>query len=409
MSKINVYSEIGRLKKVMLHRPGDEIDGVIPQTMPRHLFDDIPWKKGAQYEHDCFADILRSEGTEVVYIEDLFRESFDREGSRGAFLERFLDVHGIHNGHLRGQLAEYLLSLDARAMADKIMAGVRKGDIGERGAADFCRFFPDAEYELYYTEPLANLYYTRDPGSSIGRGMSFHNMEKLGRELETVVWQHIFCNHPDFADGDTPMWLSNESPFGIEGGDIAVLSKDVIAIGSSLRTRPEAIEQLARNILPRDSFKKVLAFTIPHDRKFMHLDTVLTMIDYDKFTIHPGIEATLNVFEISLGRDGELVYKDRSAPVEKVLAGTLGLDSVQVFRCAGGSYIDAEREQWNDGTNTRAIAPGTVVTYSRNEVTNELLEKHGIRVLQMPCGELSRGRGGPRCMSMPLVREDITF
>ena len=133
MSKINVYSEIGRLKKVMLHRPGDEIDGVIPQTMPRHLFDDIPWKKGAQYEHDCFADILRSEGTEVVYIEDLFRESFDREGSRGAFLERFLDVHGIHNGHLRGQLAEYLLSLDARAMADKIMAGVRKSDIGERG------------------------------------------------------------------------------------------------------------------------------------------------------------------------------------------------------------------------------------------------------------------------------------
>ena len=153
----------------------------------------------------------------------------------------------------------------------------------------------------------------------------------------------------------------------------------------------------------------MLAFTIPHDRKFMHLDTVLTMIDYDKFTIHPGIEATLNVFEISLGRDGELVYKDRSAPVEKVLAGTLGLDSVQVFRCAGGSYIDAEREQWNDGTNTLAIAPGTVVTYSRNEVTNELLEKHGIRVLQMPCGELSRGRGGPRCMSMPLGREDITF
>lgn len=237
--------------------------------------------------------------------------------------------------------------------------------------------------------------------------MSFHNMEKLGRDLETVVWQHIFENNPDFADEDTPMWLSNESPFGIEGGDIAILSKEVIGIGCSLRTQPEAIEQLARKVLPNDSFKKVLAFTIPKDRKFMHLDTVLTMIDYDKFTVHPGIESTLNVFEISLGKNGELVYKDRSDTIEKVLSQALGLDSIKVLRCAGGSFIDSEREQWNDGTNTLAIAPGTVVTYSRNEITNELLRQNGIKVLEMPCGELSRGRGGPRCMSMPLVREDI--
>lgn len=407
MSKINVYSEIGKLKKVLLHRPGDEIDGVIPQTMPRHLFDDIPWKKGAQYEHDCFADILRREGAEVIYIEDLFRDSFNEERSRERFIGKFLDRHGIHNGHLRGQLTEYLLDLEPAAMADKIMAGVRKSDIGARKRADFSGFFQEEEHELYYTEPLANLYYTRDPGSSIGRGMSFHNMEKLGRDLETVVWQHIFENNPDFADEDTPKWLDNSSPFGIEGGDIAILSKEVIGIGCSLRTQPEAIEQLARNVLPGDTFKKVLAFTIPKDRKFMHLDTVLTMIDHDKFTIHPGIEKTLNIFEISLGKGGELIYKDRSDAVEKALAKALNLDSVQVLRCAGGSFIDSEREQWNDGTNTLAIAPGTVVTYSRNEVTNELLEKNGIRVLQMPCGELSRGRGGPRCMSMPLVREDI--
>lgn len=407
MSKIHVYSEIGKLKKVMLHRPGDEIDGVIPQTMPRHLFDDIPWKKGAQYEHDCFADILRNEGTEVVYIEDLFRKSFAKEGSRESFIEKFLNKHGIYSAHLRGQIFEYLMSLEAEAMADKIMAGIRKTDIGDKKTEDFSRFFPDEEYELYYTEPLANLYYTRDPGSSIGRGMSFHNMEKLGRDLETVVWQHIFENNPDFADEDTPMWLSNTSPFGIEGGDIAILSKEVIGIGCSLRTQPEAIEQLARKVLPNDSFKKVLAFTIPKDRKFMHLDTVLTMIDYDKFTVHPGIESTLNVFEISLGKGGELVYKDRSDTIEKVLSKALGLDSIKVLRCAGGSFIDSEREQWNDGTNTLAIAPGTVVTYSRNEITNELLRQNGIKVLEMPCGELSRGRGGPRCMSMPLVREDI--
>ncbi|MCI9595854.1 MAG: arginine deiminase [Firmicutes bacterium] len=406
MSNIHVYSEIGKLKKVLLHRPDNEIDGVIPQTMPRHLFDDIPWKKGAQREHDCFADILRKEGAEVVYIEDLFRKSFSQKGSREGFIKKFLDKHGIFNPHLREQLEAYLLCLSPEEMADKIMSGIKKSDLGPKKQEDFSRFFPEEEYEHYYTEPLANLYYTRDPGASIGRGMSFHCMEKLGRNLETVVWQHIFEHHPDFAK-DAPMWLSNESHFGIEGGDIAVFSKDVIGIGCGLRTRPEAIEQLAGNILPQDTFKKILVFTIPKDRKFMHLDTVLTMIDHDKFTIHPGIEATLNVFEISLGGSGELVYKDQTDKVEKVLTKALNLDSVQVLRCADGSFIDSEREQWNDGTNTLAIAPGTVVTYSRNEVTNELLRRSGIKVLEMPCGELSRGRGGPRCMSMPLVREDI--
>lgn len=170
MNKINVYSEIGKLKKVMIHRPGDEIDGVIPQTMPRHLFDDIPWKRGAQYEHDFFANLLRGEGTEVVYIEDLFRQSFVKDGSSEEFIERFLDKHKIFNQHLRAQLSEYLLSLDKGVMADKIIAGVRMSDIGEKEKEDFSRFFPYDEYERYYTEPLANLYYTRDPGSCIGHG-----------------------------------------------------------------------------------------------------------------------------------------------------------------------------------------------------------------------------------------------
>ena len=407
MSSIKVYSEIGKLKKVLLHRPGDEIDGVIPQTMPRHLFDDIPWKKGAQYEHDCFADMLRKEGTEVVYIEELFRNSFQKDGSKETFIRNFLDMQGVHNPHLREQIEEYLLRLETADMADQIIAGLKKPDVGEKQEKDFSRFFPEEAFELYYTDPLANLYYTRDPGSSIGRGMSFHNMEKRGRRLETVVWQHVFRNNSDMADEDTPMWLENTSPFGMEGGDVAVLSKEVIAVGASLRTQPEAIEKLARNILPNDTFNKILVFAIPKDRKFIHLDTILTMIDYDKFTIHPGIEKSLNIFEIRLGKNGDLEYRDRTDVVDKALAKALGLDYVKVLRCAGGSFIDAEREQWNDGTNTLAIAPGTVVTYSRNEVTNELLDRNGIRVLEMPCGELSRGRGGPRCMSMPLIRETI--
>lgn len=407
MNKINVYSEIGKLKKVLLHRPGNEINGVIPQTMSRHLFDDIPWLKGAQEEHDFFSNILRKEGTEVVYIEDLFRNSFNIEGSRELFLKDFYQMHGIFNQHIKDQLTEYLLSLPAEEMADKIIAGVKKDDIGDKLGQDFSRYFKEEEYEKYYTEPMANLYYARDPGSSIGKGMSFHNMTMLGRKLETVVWKHTFLNNTSFVDKDTPMWLDNNSPFKIEGGDIAVLSNKVVAIGCSIRTQPEAIEMLANNLLRNDTFEKVLAFTIPKNRKFMHLDTIFTMIDYDKFTIHPGIEKALNIYEISLGAKGELVYKDKTDLVERVLSKVLNIDKAEVFRCAGGLYIDAEREQWNDGTNTLAISPGVVVTYSRNEITNELLDKNGIKVLEMPCGELSRGRGGPRCMSMPLIRENI--
>ncbi len=407
MSSIHVYSEYGKLRKVMLHRPGDEIDGVIPQTMKWHLFDDIPWKTGAQEEHDFFSDLMRKEGVEVVYIEDYFRNSFPTEESKKEFLDEFFDMHTIYNPHIRDLVSEYLLSLPSKEMADRIMSGVKKTDAGEKKADDFSRFFPDEEHELYYTQPLGNLYYTRDPGSSIGRGMSFHRMEMQGRQLETVVWKHIYKYAPDFVDKDTPMWRSNTSPHRIEGGDIAVLSDDVLAIGVSLRTHPAAIEELARNLLPNDTFTKILAFLIPSDRKFMHLDTVLTMIDKDKFTIHPGIEAGLNIYEISLGAGGALEYKDRTDKVENALSKALGLDSVTVLRCAGGDYQGSEREQWNDGTNTLAIAPSTVITYARNEITNELLDKNGIRVLTMPCGELSRGRGGPRCMSMPLYREDV--
>lgn len=407
MSKIHVYSEIGKLKKVLVHRPGDEIDGIIPQSLKRHYFDDIPWKKGAQYEHDCFTGILGSEGAEVVYIEDYFRDSFKDESAKESFLKRFFDAQGLYNRHVRAQLREYLLGLKPGEMADKIIAGVKKSDIGEKLKEDFSSCFRDEEYEVYYTDPLANFYYTRDPGASIGKGMSFHKMEKRGRELETLVWRHIFAHNSDFADAETPLWLGKDNRFGIEGGDIAVFSKAVIGVGASIRTAPEAIEALARNVLPNDSFRSIWVFTIPKDRRFMHLDTIMTMIDYDKFIIHPGIEKSVNMFEISMGGHGELVYKEVTDRVEKALARMLGTESVEVIRCAGGDVLGAEREQWNDGTNTLAIAPGTVVTYSRNEMTNELLEKAGTKVLTMPCGELSRGRGGPRCMSMPLQREDI--
>ena len=193
----------------------------------------------------------------------------------------------------------------------------------------------------------------------------------------------------------------------IEGGDVLVLSKDIVAIGLSERTTVSGAETFARNLLQNSDFKKVLAFDIPETRAFMHLDTVFTMVDYDKFTIHPEIEGPLSVYEMTLDEHGELRFGAIKEELKDILALELKLPAVDLIRCGGGDLMAAQREQWNDGSNTLCIAPGRVITYERNYVTNDLLAKHGLDVLTVPSAELSRGRGGPRCMSCPVNRDDL--
>ena len=211
----------------------------------------------------------------------------------------------------------------------------------------------------------------------------------------------------DFALEDTPLWYDVYGNFSIEGGDVLVLSKDIAAIGFSQRTTLAGIEEFADRLLKNSTFKKVLVFDIPKCRAFMHLDTVFTMVDYDKFTIHPEIEGPLGVYEITLGEGGHLKFNAMKDELHKILALELKLPAVDLIRCGGDDMIAAQREQWNDGSNTLCIAPGTVVTYERNYVTNDLLDKKGIKVLSIPSAELSRGRGGPRCMSCPVNRDDL--
>lgn len=244
-------------------------------------------------------------------------------------------------------------------------------------------------------------------------------MYRKRRQLKLYVFPHqkkrnsfgkyMLEHHPDFA-GQTPFYYRRELPYSIEGGDILNLSNKVLAIGISQRTTAEAIELLAQNIFADETaeIETILALDIPAVRAFMHLDTVCTQVDYDKFTIHPGILGTLRIFEIrKADKKGELDVTEVHASLENVLAAHLGLDKVTLIQCGGKDIIASEREQWNDGSNTLCIAPGTVVVYDRNYVTNQILRENGVRVLEMASSELSRGRGGPRCMSMPLVREDI--
>ena len=268
-----------------------------------------------------------------------------------------------------------------------------------------------SEESEFLADPMPNLYFTRDPFASAGNGVILNKMYSVTRNRETIYAEYIFNYHPDFKD-KLYKYYDRYLPYHIEGGDVLNLNSHILAVGISQRTEAAAIDELAKNCFrdPNCKIDTILAFNIPESRAFMHLDTVFTQIDYDKFTYHPGIMDTLQVFEITEGdipdSDEDLNVTEVNGSLEEILEKYLGRE-IEVIPCAGGEKISSEREQWNDGTNTLCIAPGVVVVYDRNNITNNILREHGLKVIEVSSAELSRGRGGPRCMSMPLIREDI--
>ena len=403
---IHNTSEIGRLRRVLLHRPGGELENLMPEYLERLLFDDIPYLKEAQKEHDAFADCLRSQGVEVVYLADLVAESLTDGEVRRELLRQFLDEANIQDSRTREAAEEYLSAMPDREMVDAMMAGIRKGQLrtGSARLGDYLSAAGD-DYP-FAVDPMPNLYFTRDPFATIGTGVSLHKMHTVTRNRETLFGKFIFEHHPVYKNA--PRWYDRGLTSSLEGGDILILSPQVLAVGISQRTREDSIDTLAETVLSYDgTFRKVLAFNLPKTRSFMHLDTVFTMVDRDKFTVHPNILGQLSVFVMELDENRKMTIRQEDGRLEDILKEHLELDSVTLIPCGRGSEIDAAREQWNDGSNTLAIAPGEVVVYARNYVTNQSLEEAGIRIHTIPSAELSRGRGGPRCMSMPLWRDDL--
>ncbi len=405
---INVTSEIGKLKRVMLHKPGVELEHLVPGELERLLFDDIPYLKTARSEHDLFAGILKANGTEVVYLEDLTAEVLKLNPQlKEQFVRQFIEEGGSTANKFQSQLYELLMGIeDEKELVLKVMSGVGMKELKSCISSPLVDLVKTGS--RFIMDPIPNLYFTRDPFACIGRGVSLNHMYSKTRRRETIFGQYILEYHPDFQG--TPFYYKRNYPFSIEGGDILNLSKRVLAIGISQRTTPEAIEMLAQNIFndPNSQIETILALDIPSVRAYMHLDTVCTQVDYDKFTIHPGILGSLRIFEICRGQGkDELHVTELDRPLPAVLAAHLGLDRVTMIHCGGKDRIASEREQWNDGSNTLCIQPGKVVVYDRNYITNRVLRDNGIEVLEMPSSELSRGRGGPRCMSMPLWREEI--
>lgn len=403
---LHVHSEIGRLKKVLLHRPSVEIENMTPQTMHELLFDDIPYAEVAMKEHDAFADTLRKEGVEVLYVADLLAESLTDEKAKDAFIRQYVEEATCHSPARAENLTAFLQAeKDLSKLAEHVIAGTRTEvfpPIHRQTLTDY------VENSTIVAQPMPNMYFTRDPLTIIGHGVNLHKMYTTVRNRESLLIEQIFTHHPVYGNPEIPHWYNRQVPYSLEGGDILVLSKDTIAVGISQRTEPRAIERLAETLLGEESgYQKIIAVDIPKIRAFMHLDTVLTQIDYDAFTIHPEIEPTLRLFSLTKNERGEIQIHEEEDSLAEVFAKVLGQDKVTLIPCAGGHPIHAPREQWNDGSNTLCVAPGTCVVYTRNYVTNDLLDKHGIRLLEIESSELSRGRGGPRCMSMPFVREDL--
>ena len=403
---IKVNSEIGKLRKVLLHRPGEEVENLTPETFERLLFDDSMFLKIAREEHDAFAKVLKDNGVEVVYLEELTAKTLDlKKEIKDEFISQFIKEAGVYRKEIINSLTTYLNSIKStKEMVDKTIAGIYWDEIkydNKKHLADIINEYP------FVTDPLPNVLFTRDNFASVGQCITQHKMFTVTRNREVLFSAFIFKYHPDYKE--THKLYTRDLPYSIEGGDVLLLSKEILALGISQRTSAQAVEELAVNLFSSENkdkhaFKKILAFDIPKGREWMHLDTVFTQIDKDKFSVFSNYP--FDVYEITDAGQGKVNIKKQTGDLDKILEKALGY-KVKLFKTAKGHKVHAAREQWNDGANCLALSPNEIVVYSRNEITNKYLIEQGVKLHIIPSSELSRGRGGPRCMSMPLERDDI--
>lgn len=389
----------------------------MPEMLENLLFEDIPWLKRLREEHDKFANLLRMQGCEVYYYADLLGEVLCNAQLARETAKYLVSTSRIPQSSLRDEILEFLLAMDTDALAEVAIAGLRKDAITHGSRIKRLSWWIQEDFP-FYIEPLPNLYFTRDPGMIIGTGMALGLMQTQARRREVYLLNLIRCHHDLFFSVRERLWYgpnngkdwqayamqSHGTGDSLEGGDVLVLSDTALALGVSMRSSVGAIEALAERLFLGDSgIRDILVIRIPATRACMHLDTVFTMVDWESFVLFPGIADSIRVFKLSPGRAGSLKIKEAHS-LEKGLADVLGVNRVRIIASGIKDGGIAAREQWNNSTNTLAIAPGRIITYNRNSSANELFEKAGLEVLEIDGSELVRGRGGPRCMSMPILR-----
>jgi arginine deiminase len=394
-------SEVGRLGTVMLHRPGPELKRLTPRNNDRLLFDGIPWVARAQDEHDGFAAALRDHGVEVLYLMDLLTETLASEAARHRAIDTALS--SLHLGDtMRRWLGPMLHDASPSELAAHLTAGVRNDEV-RGGFGLVTSLLSDYDFLI---DPLPNLLFTRDSSVWVRDHVTITSLAMPARARETQLTELIYGEHPRFAG--TPMlhgWRNEH----VEGGDVLLLAPGVLAIGVGERTTPAGAEQLAREVFAAGLAHTVLAVPIAQERATMHLDTVCTMVDVDKIVMYPNVADSLTAYAVTqaAGTGDELALDVADAEHFLIAAAkAMGIDTLHQID-TGLDPVTAEREQWDDGNNTLAIAPRIAVAYERNDETNDRLEESGIEVVRIAGSELGSGRGGPRCMSCPISREPL--